>query len=172
MFNIIQAESETHTREAIQLTKEYVDWMIATIPEKFPGMNIADMLEEHSYDDVRKKIPGDNVPPYGRLLIALNEDRAAGMIALGKLSDSICEMRTLFVRPDFRGTGIGRRLAQAVIDEARKIGYSTMRLDTLGFMDSALGLYRSLGFRSIDPYLDVSPELKQYVRFLELDLRR
>lgn len=93
-----------------------------------------------------------------------------GCVALGKLSDTICEMRTLFVRPAFRGTGMGKQLVEAVLHEAREIGYTHMRLDTLSFMDSALSLYRSLGFHDIEPYRDVSDSLKQRICFLETNL--
>lgn len=170
MINIIAAETETHIEQARTLAREYVGWLLDSIRVYYPQVDTTIFAAEHKYDDVSKKIPGDNMSPDGRLLLALDGDHAAGVIALGKLSDTICEMRTLFVRPAYRGTGLGKKLAQAVIDQARQIGYDTMRLDTLGFLDSALGLYRSLGFRSIEPYAEVSEAIKPYVHFLELDL--
>jgi GNAT superfamily N-acetyltransferase len=108
-------------------------------------------------------LPGEYAPPTGRLLIA----EGAGSVALRRIDDEICEMKRLFVRPAHRGSGLGRRLVLAVIEQARIIGYRRMRLDTMPKMDRAQGLYASLGFQEIAPYR-YNPE--PGARFLELDL--
>jgi GNAT superfamily N-acetyltransferase len=101
-------------------------------------------------------LPGDYAPPGGALLIAQVDGHLAGCAALRALADvdyaNACEMKRLYVRRAFRGFGLGRLLAQALIDRAREAGYSNMLLDTLDDMESARGLYETLGFEEIPPY--------------------
>jgi putative acetyltransferase len=101
-------------------------------------------------------LPGEYSAPGGQLLLALVDGELAGCGALRSLADvdyaNACEMKRLYVRPAFRRFGLGRVLAQALIDEARRAGYSAMLLDTLDDMESARGLYASLGFEEIAPY--------------------
>ena len=167
MIEIVSAQTGAALEHVITLSQEYVMWMIAEIRERYPELDIHEFTSEHEYDDVRKKFPGEHIPPDGCLLIALSDGAVCGCIALGRLSPGICEIRTLNVRPAFRGTGVGKKLVQASLDEARKFGYSLVRLDTLAFMERALTLYRSFGFYDIEPYLDMSASLKEHICFLE-----
>jgi putative acetyltransferase len=101
-------------------------------------------------------LPGEYAAPSGHLLLAFIGDKLAACGAFRALTDvdyaNACEMKRLFVRPQFRGFGLGRTLAQALLDEARGAGYSAMLLDTLDDMEAARGLYASLGFVEIPPY--------------------
>ena len=121
-----------------------------------------------NFEQELKDLPGKYAPPDGRLLLATENDDLAGCIALRKLEPGVCEMKRLFVRPGFRSHGLGRVLVETIIDEARKLGYTHMRLDTLpGLMDKAIALYRSFGFVEIGPYYE-NPVAG--AKFMELEL--
>jgi putative acetyltransferase len=113
------------------------------------------------------QLPGAYAPPRGRLLISWVDDVAAGCVALRPFSESICEMKRLFVLPTFRGRGIGKQLAGAIIREANQIGYTTMCLDTLPTLTAATQLYESMGFVRCPPYYE-TPLV--HTIFMELSL--
>ena len=155
LTEIIRVHSPDHVELVRELFKEYEAWL---------GINLC----FQNFEKELAELPGEYVPPAGRLLLAIQDNRVAGCIALRKIGDGLCEMKRLFVRAEFRGKGLGRRLVDAVIREAREIGYQRMRLDTLpGKMDEAIALYRSLGFKEIEPYYqNPVPGAK----FMELEL--
>ena len=109
-----------------------------------------------NFDAELANLPGEYAPPTGHLLLAFVDGALAGCGGFRPLPDAdaanACEMKRLFVRPAFRRFGLGRALAEALIDEARRAGYSTMLLDTLDEMESARELYASIGFVEVAPY--------------------
>jgi len=106
-----------------------------------------------SFDKELAGLPGDYAPPGGRLLLAIFDGQTAGCVALHKIENDVCEMKRLYVRPQFRGKGLGKALAERIIHEAREIGYKKLRLDTVEpVMRAAVAMYRQLGFQEIEPY--------------------
>ncbi|HKC70615.1 MAG TPA: GNAT family N-acetyltransferase [Terriglobales bacterium] len=106
-----------------------------------------------SFDQELAGLPGEYAPPQGRLLLARTGGELAGCVALHPLQAGVCEMKRLYVRPQYRGQGIGRALLNTVLGEARAIGYQRMRLDTVEpVMQDAVRMYRAYGFREIPPY--------------------
>ena len=128
---------------------------IATVRELFLeyAQSLGFSLCFQNFDQELAGLPGDYSPPDGRLLLAKLADETAGCVAMHKIDADICEMKRLYLRAQFRGKGLGRILANAVMAEARNIGYKLMRLDTVEpVMKDAVGLYRKLGFYEIAPY--------------------
>ena len=114
---------------------------------------VAEALCFQDFDQELAALPGDYAPPGGVLLIARDADAAAGCVALRRVDAGTGEMKRMYVREAYRGSGLGRRLAAAVIEEAKQRHYSRIVLDTLPKLAPAIALYRDLGFREIGPYL-------------------
>ena len=107
------------------------------------------------FDEELRTLPGMYAPPRGRLLLAMEGDAPAGCVGLHEWDAQIAEMKRLYVRPAFRGHGLGRILTDAALADARALGYRSIRLDTIPtLMQPAIALYRELGFREIPPYRD------------------
>lgn len=125
--------------------------LVRTLFQEY-GASLEVDLEFQDFTAEVAGLPGAYAPPAGRLLLGLEGDRPAGCVALRPLGAEIVELKRLYVRPEFRGAGWGRRLAERAIAEARSAGYRCLRLDTLPSMAGARRLYAALGFRSIPPY--------------------
>ena len=139
MLRIIQAETGNNLEAVKMLFEEYAD-------------SLDFDLDFQDFEKELAALPGDYAWPRGCLLLTEYEGQLAGCVALRPLGDTVCEMKRLYVRPEFRGLGIGGALAEAIIERARKIGYDHMRLDTAPSMQAARALYMSLGFRRIEAY--------------------
>ncbi len=139
-LTIFQAESPAQITQARELFLEYA---------KSLGFSLC----FQNFDKELAGLPGNYAPPEGRLLLVECEGQLAACVALHKLEPGICEMKRLYLRPRFRGKGLGRALAERIITEAHQIGYQRMRLDTVEpVMKDAVAMYRKLGFAEIAPY--------------------
>jgi len=114
---------------------------------------VSEALCFQNFDQELEALPGSYAPPEGALLIARDGEKAAGCVALRRIEDGIGEMKRMYVRDAYRGSGLGRRLALAIIEEAKKRKYGRVVLDTLPKLAPAIALYRDLGFRETGPYL-------------------
>jgi putative acetyltransferase len=138
-MRITKARSESDLREVANLFLEYASSL---------GFD----LSFQKFDEEMATLPGEYSAPEGCILLALEDGAVAGCVAMRKIIEDICEMKRLYVRPEFRRRRIGRALALAIVEEARETGYKRMRLDTVPSMVEAIALYRSLGFKTMEPY--------------------
>lgn len=144
------------TDEQIQQVRELFGEYAASLGFDLGFQNFAAELEN---------LPGAYAAPTGCLLLAIHEGQPVGCVGLRPLGTGICEMKRLYVRPQFRGLGAGQALARAIVQQARTLGYKRMRLDTLVSLDKAQALYENLGFVDIAPY-GTNP--LEGVRYMEL----
>jgi ribosomal protein S18 acetylase RimI-like enzyme len=155
ILTFAQAESAAQAAQARELFLEY-------------AQSLGFSLCFQNFDQELAELPGDYAPPEGRLLLAEYKNQVAGCVALHKVESGICEMKRLYLRPQFRGQGLGRALADRIIAEARQIGYQRMRLDTVEpVMKDAVAMYRKLGFKEIAPY---RPNPIAGAMYMELEL--
>ncbi|MDX9828481.1 MAG: GNAT family N-acetyltransferase [Spirochaetia bacterium] len=138
---IIEKLSDSTIGEAKKLIREYLDWIQV------------DLCFQH-VDEELERFPDKYREPDGVFLIAKVGETVAGCVGLKKIGDRTCEMKRLFVRDKYKGQGVGKDLVDAIILEAKRKGYSRMRLDTLKRMDKALALYRKFGFKEIGQYVE------------------
>ena len=140
MLNIAPAAAPRDIVDAGALFREYSEL-------------VAEALCFQNFDEELAALPGEYAPPGGVLLIARDGEAAAGCVALRRIDAGTGEMKRMYVRERFRGSGLGRRLALEVIEAARRLGYARVVLDTLPKLASAIALYRDLGFQEVGPYL-------------------
>ena len=150
-----------YKNDILELFTEYTNMLV----ENDSGFKI--YLDIQNYDDEIEHLEHKYGLPEGRLYLLRRDGRSAGCIALRKLDDERCEMKRLYVRPEYRGEKLGEMLVRKIIDDARAIGYKHMMLDTLPFLQSAISVYKKLGFYETDCYND-SP--MDTTIFMQLDL--
>ncbi|MCM1266325.1 MAG: GNAT family N-acetyltransferase [Bacteroidales bacterium] len=147
-----------HTQEIKDLFAEYTNMLIAN------DSSFQEYLALQHYDKEIEYLEEKYGMPDGRLYLACCDGEAAGCIGLKKIDELHCEMKRLYVRPQFRGKNIGKRLVQKIITDAKQIGYSYMLLDTLPFLGEAIRLYEKFGFYTIDCYNNSPMRTSIYMR--------
>jgi GNAT superfamily N-acetyltransferase len=167
-IKIINAVSEEQLVDVRNLINEFVKWHLKRHLEDRELIN--EYFDSKDFEEELTSLPGKYAMPKGRLLLALCNDQPAGCVALHQIDDHSCEMKRMFVYPEFHGKGIGFALAKAIIDEAKKIGYSSMKLDTSMRQVEAQKLYHSFGFRNTEAYHELPEKLKNWLVFMELEL--
>lgn len=150
-----------HQQEIRELFSEYTSMLVAG------DSSFQAYLDLQHFDDEVNHLEVKYGMPYGRLYVAYCDGQAAGCIGLRRIDEQNCEMKRLYVRPQFRGNKIGEKLVQRIIEDAKAIGYAAMLLDTLPFLESALAVYEKAGFYNISCYND-SPVRTSI--FMKLDL--
>lgn len=147
-----------HTEEVSQLFTEYTDMLIEN------DSSFQKYLDIQNYSEEMELLESKYGLPEGRLYLVYCDEELAGCIGLRKIDNQNCEMKRLYVRPKFRGRKIGNLLVEKIIDDAKKIGYSHMLLDTLPFLKSAIHMYKKYGFYEIDSYNDSPMDTSIYMK--------
>lgn len=167
MLGIVAAETETHFQQVRELFAELAAFDTALMREL--GIDPRPTLEFHYAPD-EEELPGLYAAPTGRLLLASYGAETAGCAAFRRMTPTICELKRMYVRPEFRGKQIGRKLADTLLQSARQAGYTVMRLETTTYLEKARALYAALGFRECEPYYSIPQPLRQFTIFMELNL--
>jgi GNAT superfamily N-acetyltransferase len=164
MAQIEQVDTPDQVAAVRDLMNEYLEWT------KTIELDAWNAPTFHGIDRELAALPGPYAPPGGRLLVAVHDGKAAGCVALKPVNDEIVELKRLYVRPEFRGHRIGEQLVDAIMAEARNIGYARVILDSHISMTKAHALYRAAGFRLVTAPDDFPEWLKPVVVFMECPL--
>lgn len=167
MLNIIHAETDAHFLQIRELMTEFMEW--DSEQTKQLGLDPVKIINFY-YSARDDSLPGIYASPKGCLLLATDSGNAAGMVAFKQLSSNICELTRMYIRPEFRGKQLGHNLIKLLITKARESGYDIIRLETTTFMQSAIALYSSFGFKTRSPYYEIPEDFLDSTVFMELDI--
>lgn len=169
MLTITQAVTDEQIEQVREIFAEYFEFLRTGVDAALEGLeNVPPQLSGNQ--DELLNLPGKYALPEGRLLLAEYDGQTAGCIAFYKLDEGVCEVKRLWVRPQFRGKRVGRALVETLIEEARGAGYSTMLLSTADGLTEAQALYGSLGFEKTEPYFDAPEIVLMHEVFMKLNL--
>jgi len=168
MLEVAPATTPEALDQTRALIRAFVGWHRGRHQEDLELID--EYFDPEEFESELDSLPGKYAPPAGSLLLASLAGRPVGCVALRAIDERRCEMKRMFVDPGVQGKGVGRALAEALIREARAIGYSSMLLDTSFRQVEALRLYASLGFRRVEPYYELPERLQSWLVFMELPL--
>jgi len=168
VIEICHAESAAELNDVRRLIRAFTAWHRERHNQDLALIDA--YFDADEFEEELANLPGDYSRPAGDLLLASIDGVSAGCVAMKPLDSERCEMKRMFVYPEFHGKGLGRALGEAIIESARTAGYRTMLLDTSIRQKEAQTLYRSLGFNYIEPYYELPDEMKEWLVFMELEL--
>jgi ribosomal protein S18 acetylase RimI-like enzyme len=152
-------EAYSHKEEVKVLFTEYTNMLIKC------DKDFKEYLNKQNYDNKLEHLESKYGKPYGRLYLAFCDNELAGCIGLRKIDDENCEMKRLYVKPEFTGKNIGHILVEKIVEDARNIGYTHILLDTFPFLGTAIKLYKKLGFYEIESYNNSPMDNLIYLKF-------
>lgn len=167
VLEIVPAESALQYQQVRELLAEHIAWDTSQVSQL--GLDGQEALDFY-YASGDEVLPGVYAPPEGRMLLATHSAKAAGCGAFHRMTPEACEMKRMYVRPEFRRMRIGRQLTESLIVAAKEAGYAVMRLETVTFMDRAIAMYSSFGFRACPPYYAIPENFRAITVFMQLDL--
>jgi ribosomal protein S18 acetylase RimI-like enzyme len=167
MLTILRADGGPSLEQVRELIVELAAWDIAQAERLHLDPKL---VSEFCYASIQEELPGVYAPPGGSLFLAMHSGKAAGCVAFRRLSSDTCEMKRMYVRPEFRGMRLGRGLVDTAVQAARESGYKLMRLETITAMDRAIALYCAAGFRPCQPYYAIPESFLEVTIFMELRL--
>ena len=176
MFEIIQVRSESYNSVLRELFSEYLEWVLLKCEQEFNVTYDIDEMVKETVDSSIEELD-KFFPPSGCLYLCKDNNNFVGTACLRKIGDKMGEVKRMYVKPVFRGKGLGRMLLNKIIEDGKNFGYFKLRLDSGPFMKEAQGLYRSFGFNEINPYPEsevlmehIPKEISQNWIFMELVL--
>ena len=168
MLDVYQPTSVADLDHVRNLMRAFIGWHRARHQQDLALIDA--YFDTAAFDEELATLPGKYAPPLGQLFLATVEGAPAGCVALRAIDATRCEMKRMFVYPEYHGRGVGRALGEAVLAAGRAAGYRTMLLDTSIRQAEAQALYRRLGFREVAPYYELSEDLRGWLVFMERSL--
>jgi GNAT superfamily N-acetyltransferase len=167
VLKIQPAESQFHLQQVRELFAELSVWDTSQVSRL--GLDAQKAMEFY-YAPGEGTLPGPFAPPKGRIFLATHSKAPAGCGGFIGQSHEICELKRMYVRPEFRRMQLGRHLLESLITTAKDSGYSVMRLETVTFMGAAIAMYSSFGFKTCQPYYEIPENFRAITVFMELIL--
>jgi ribosomal protein S18 acetylase RimI-like enzyme len=167
MLKILPAESQMHYQHVRELLAEHIAWDTTQVSQL--GLD-GQEAPNFYYASGEEALPGVHAPPEGRLFLATHAGQPAGCGAFHRMTQEACEMKRPCMRPEFRRMQIGRQLTESLIVAAKEAGYLVMRLETVTFMDKAIAMYSSFGFKTCQPYYVIPESFRAITVFMQLNL--
>jgi putative acetyltransferase len=169
MLKIVLAETDMQYQQVRELLSELSAWDTAQV--SWLGLD-AQAAMDFYYVSGQEELPGVYAVPEGRLFLATRSSKAAGCGAFRRMTADTCELKRIYVRPEFRGKQIGRQLAETLILAAIEAGYSVMRLETTTYMDKAMAMYSALGFQTCQPHYMTPEGFRKITVHMEMNLAK